>query len=102
MTTEEENIEICEKLLGWARCKTAGPDSWWHIKGPCCHSDRDRNLAPAFTDWHGAGLILDALQTSEHIAAGRLCTDLAHILVDGQLNPLAIRSAALAYIRSAT
>jgi hypothetical protein len=110
MTTDEENSEICLKLLGLKRVGTRycipGPNEIvWSIPSEMI----TRSGTPAFTTWAEAGMILEAL------AAKDVPFDLYQ---DGQWNvgfygllkkrttptcdtgPLAIRAAALAYIRS--
>lgn len=108
-----ENELICEKLLGWKRRvpdeqQGAAPDLIWLRPfgfGGLDISDR----TPSFTSWADAGLILEAF------AARDVACDLYQ---DGEWSigfygkhskchtrasetgPLAVRSAALAYIRS--
>ncbi len=59
MTTEEENLLICERLLGWRICKGVIPA---YVIRPeneeiCGTAERP----PKFDSWDEAGLILDAL-----------------------------------------
>jgi hypothetical protein len=103
-----ENALICEKLLNWNRC-TDRECTAWIITGDGEHW----YSTPSFTTWLEAGLLLDSL-------ARVSCEwDIHTSAVDGfsaqvdiwpgsvkistdwfDTAPLAIRAAALAYIRS--
>ncbi len=104
-STHQDNELICRLLLGWTR----SGENW---------SYRDENGqwytgTPSFTTWAEAGLILDAL------AARGISYDLSHTktedglmrfgvvvwipkrhTVDADALPVAIRVAALAYIKA--
>jgi hypothetical protein len=109
MTTDEENSEICLKLLGWKRVGTRycipGPNEIvWSIPSEMI----TRSGTPAFTTWAEAGLILEALSSTEPTLVysegkwdcygGDPYESFFHAYAD--TGSLAIRSAALAYIRS--
>ena len=115
LSTDAENELICEKLLNWKRCPSAGEQQWY-----CNYDRRDPAsgpfltvVTPSFTTWAEAGLILEAMTAAKvewdiHTAqvggssvqvvlwhcSRRIPTD----WIDSA--PLAIRSAALEYIRS--
>lgn len=103
---KEQNELICEKLLGWKQSSILG---YW-FPSPC-HVGTLKT--PSFTTWADAGLILDA------ITAAKIEWDVHTASVDGlsvqvvlwrgsrrmptswlDSAPLAIRAAALEYIRS--
>jgi hypothetical protein len=112
MTTQEENELICEKLLGWKpeRRTVAGlvHVAWWD-RGP---GRSDTETTPCFTTWVDAGLILDAmkdiaLQPMLYFHGGgcdrwecSFATLSGASLYFGNTGPLAIRAAALEYIKS--
>jgi hypothetical protein len=113
MTTDEENELICLKLLGWRRRDPAECRGKWQI-----HPDRFYdmpNTTPIFTTWADAGLILDALRGKgmvvhffsemnkfhvETFARDSESSRIGLFDADASTGPLAIRSAALEYIRS--
>lgn len=119
MNTHAENELICEKLLGWERCQHPECDGWWHAGMTCNYAPgavqenrRTRDI-PSFTTWAGAGLILEAMGRNHHIDFGKnshgegrwFCAfeDTSNIPVGedyAETGPLAIRAAALEYIRS--
>lgn len=100
-----ENELICERLLGWSRIPPPEGVICWD-KG-----DTHTSRTPSFTTWAEAGMILDAL-----VRAGQRPDvsyyDRWYSFVDANCRegdefpdahdsgPLAIRAAALAYIRS--
>lgn len=101
MTEQAENELICEKLLGWK----PSPDScnrWIDSRGAFIH------VTPTFTTWAEAGLILDALRPTAPTLSysegkwdcfgGDPYKDFFHAYAE--TGPLAIRAAALEYIRS--
>jgi hypothetical protein len=103
-----ENEAICETLLGWKRSSIVG--HWFPSQE---HAGTVRT--PSFTTWADAGLILDALtQKERHFidvgntpSTGGQIWQIAihargHTVRKEYLStgPLAIRAAALAYIRS--
>jgi hypothetical protein len=107
LSTDQENELICEKLLGWKRATSmlvAKPDFIWmdgHV----------RRKTPRFTAWADAGLILEALAARKaYPVVGRCatvwtCTAHTKPRMDeatgcDESGPLAIRAAALEYIRS--
>lgn len=123
LSTQAENELICDRLLGWKRCPSCGEQQWY-----CNYDLRDPTsgpfrtlVTPSFTTWAEAGLILEAFE-SLHI--GRAiswqthhsgdCRDRHHASLEWGIGehaskfaqgvaaaaPLAIRAAALAYIRS--
>jgi len=98
-----ENELICEKLLGWKRL----------IYTTCILWERPPNgvtETPSFTTWADAGLILDEFESrapAERVdsvnyrsVAGEQMKKLGVLLSRGELRPLAIRAAALDYVRS--
>jgi hypothetical protein len=94
-----ENEVICEKLLGWNRSSIVG---YWFPSQE--HAGTVRT--PSFTTWGDAGLILDALASKGampgvHFNRGDWFAehdgDYGNAFVSG---PLAVRAAALEYIRS--
>lgn len=96
-----ESYLICEKLLGWHKCL---PDS----KGWRNSFDWEESEdTPDFSSWGQAGLILDALQTKGVITSIQFTTA-GYCAIDSVSSdppaieniPLAIRTAALKYIRS--
>jgi hypothetical protein len=96
-----ENELICEKLLGWTRSKVHG---YWFRD----HGDHQSGLSvstPTFNSWYHAGVILDALKAKDCIVSiqfagnGGYCA-VNHVSADDKPMPLAIRAAALEYIRS--
>ena len=114
MKTEEENNElICEKLLGWHRFTSEGETIGW---GRLSQDTLATSVsAPAFTTWATAGLILDALRAkgmTVHIFSERYkfhvemfdsdseSAKMNFFEADADKAPLAIRAAALEYIRS--
>lgn len=111
MTEQEENELICEKLLGWE--KHIPKDGVWGGDWLCPLETWMKGGTPTFTDWASAGLILEALAAKglpfdlyqdgdwtvgfyakkhARLAIGRI--------PNSATGPLAIRAAALAYIRS--
>jgi len=105
-STDAENELICEKLLGWRKCSTFGAQcAGWTRPDSAAHSDN----TPDFTTWAEAGLILDALSsrsvdpTLEYSDGKWDCyggdpfESFIHAYRD--TGPLAIRAAALEYIR---
>jgi hypothetical protein len=102
-----ENELICTKLLGWTRCEGGpiDPCNGWAFPSEPFHVE----ATPSFTTWADAGLILEALDDA----------GLAWVLANGpegdfecrvfnacdyhcyaETAPLAVRNAALVYIRS--
>jgi hypothetical protein len=109
MTEQAENELIAEKLLGWKSFKTPA-SIWWVLP-----SGRKQFFTPTFETWAEAGLILEALTQKERHFIDVWNTP----STDGQVwqiaiqarghtvrnyyrstGPLAIRSAALAYLRA--
>ncbi len=103
MTTEGENELICEKLLGWERI-TSGEATGFFFPSPSAIACD----APSFTDWASAGLILEALD-NEGLAwtfgngpeGDFECrvSNACDIHIYAETGPLAVRAAALAYLR---
>lgn len=105
LTPEELNAEnalICEKLLGWKQSSIKG---YWYPNDEHAGSV----TTPTFHSWYHAGLILEAFATRD--VAFDLYQDgewsigfygkhtKCHTRAS-KTGPLAVRSAALAYIRS--
>lgn len=110
MNTQEENELICEKLLGWRRLTHNGV-TWWEVPSTAGEFQPCVLVTPSFTTWAEAGLILDALQVAgqepdlwnvdaywyvQASTVGQPYEDIPHALTA----PLAIRAAALAYIKA--
>ncbi len=108
-----ENALICEKLLGWQRRDHNG-GTWWELPSPSGEYAPSQFKPLAFTTWAEAGLILEKLDCFDIYHTNQYWT-LAisaqrrqgmtqtvprpfegHSEVSG---PLAIRAAALAYIK---
>lgn len=100
-TEMAENVRICEKLLGWTRSLKINNVQMWHEAPQGIYT-------PSFDTWAEAGLIMDAL------AKDRIPFDLyqdgkwdvvfyskyvTHGMRASDTGPLAIRAAALEYIR---
>lgn len=114
MTEQEENELICSKLLGWKRVGYMPDKSFsWLVAPELIQRD-----TPSFTTWAETGLILDAL--SKKASGGDYVVTVSYRIGDGcwyayytpwsrqrvaiqngATGPLAIRAAALAYIRAA-
>jgi hypothetical protein len=97
-----ENELICEKLLGWKKAPWFGgwAGNWDRPDGGMCAG------TPSFTTWAEAGLILDALNVRYDNAEVRGELSMLWIAKAGEhaaagdTGPIAIRAAALGYIRS--
>lgn len=105
-----ENALICEKLLGLTKhCAAASCPDWRTADGKRFWSN------PTFDNWSDAGLILDALREKALVTMTQLrdgvpqrCTIVTGIEFGnegihkgfGGTSPLAIRAAAIEYIRS--
>jgi len=111
MTSQEENELICEKLLGWklGGRNRFGTKMW--LDNPYGDDGAQWNtvVTPSFDTWAEAGLILDALSAAG-IRAGLENLPSDHwafrifkgaVFQFGTTGPLAIRTAALEYIKSA-
>ncbi len=98
MSEQEENELICEKLLGWTAWQEPGKALQWKQL-----FDDGRgwtiNDTPSFTDWASAGLILDWLMTNIGPELEHVRDEVAFSIRHRKLTPLAVRSAALAYLR---
>lgn len=109
MTEQEENELICEKLLGWTRItdprvSLASDQPRWHTPEVAYAVP-----TPAFTTWNSVGLILEALAARGvylHIEgypsywSVRLeNTRGRQVEEEAKTGPLALRSAALAYLK---
>lgn len=110
MTEQEENVLICEKLLGWEKHPDPDIVGWWRPPDGGAFISLIHKEFPTFIDWAGAGLILEALQLKGyinlHVRIGYWRIEAGAIDSDKELGPfatgpLAIRAAALAYIRDA-
>jgi hypothetical protein len=98
-----ENELICEKLLGWTPCLrriTDGAREWKT-------QESKYFLTPSFTTWADAGLILDALPKELEYIVGYCdiekqwyCGQAVGADTYADTGPLAVRAAALEYIRS--
>jgi hypothetical protein len=108
LSTQAENEIICEKLLGWKRVSsTATRSAYWREP-----SGGERLNTPTFTSWAEAGLILEALrarglvcelQAREKEYWFGICWPISDNYVYDcreDTGPLAIRTAALVFIRS--
>lgn len=102
----QENELICEKLLGWEKIYAAGVTTErarWNDK---ILSGSQWPLTPCFINWADAGLILEATRHKQpilyvHDAYSRWEASLAgQRSCHADTGPLAIRAAALAYIRA--
>lgn len=101
MNTQQENELITERLLGHkliSRSPDNGSAVW--------DNSYSTFTTPAFTDWQGAGLILDAL-AAQTIAVESVTPSLwacrifkSCAFAHGKTGPLAVRSAALDYLRA--
>jgi hypothetical protein len=102
-----QNELICEKLLGWKRRSEGSSllDNYWRRP-----TGADQLNTPTFTTWAEAGLILDGLVNRGSFpkiqvtvfqeipwVVEMVAQDIRHV---GESGPLAIRGAALEYIRS--
>lgn len=100
LSTKQENALICEMLLGFKK----------HCDEPDCLDWRTADgkrywKSPSFTTWADAGLILDAFKAKDCIVSLQFAGKGGYCAVnDVSANdtplPLAIRAAALKYIRS--
>jgi hypothetical protein len=100
-----ENELICEKLLQWRLLGRSGSSmTIWSLP-----NGRDgRQGTPSFTTWADAGLILDALTINRvvfdvyHHDEDFMCSfgGMPVTISSATTGPLAIRAAALEYIRS--
>lgn len=99
-----ENEAICEKLLGWKRSSVI---EYWYPSQD--HAGARRT--PSFTTWADAGLILEALDAKMiGVEVGNFANFDEHWYCDfeglapptpkARTAPLAVRAAALVYIRS--
>jgi hypothetical protein len=110
LSMQTESELICEKLLGWdkARVRGDGTVERWHIG---TGSNYRSSATPSFTTWADAGLILEAFAP----LGGSVVMYVPHHehhwscsppggrdvpVTDADTGPLAIRAAALEYIRS--
>lgn len=97
-----EDVLIVEKLLGWKRA--GDPDVPLWLK-PATETRREEQwYTPSFTTWAEAGLILEALGhelelTKIHPCGGRWAFSIGAMTRFDTSGPLAIRAAALEYIR---
>lgn len=97
MSEQEENELICERLLGWKRKNVNWSQSFswvWDING------HTRKATPTFTTWSEAGLVLDWLMSVVGPGLESVRHDLSWKIQWRQLTPLAIRAAALEYIKA--
>jgi hypothetical protein len=103
--TQRENELICEKLLGWIAWQEPGESLGW--KNLKAHPGEILDT-PDFSDWAEAGLILDALSSADptlgHSEGKWDCygddpyESFFHAYAD--TGPLAIRAAALEYLKA--
>jgi hypothetical protein len=96
-----ENALICEKLLGFKRhCDKPGCLDWRIASGQRYWGN------PTFTTWADAGLVLDALINLGigvdvgNSGGGWYCDIYSGLVPSESTGPLAVRAAALQYIRS--
>jgi hypothetical protein len=106
MTTQEENEQIMEKLLGWHKDQFG---DWWRNDPEAINWMADAKKLPTFTTWAEAGLILDAFAKAGFRRIGLVmdresCAVFErgreHIEGYGADLPAAIRAAALAYLET--
>lgn len=105
MNEQAENELIAEKLLGWRRLPIPGESGLGWKRPNDSELYRD---TPTFTTWDEAGLIFDRMaphaQDRSHVPGGAngrwFHEHIAEAALVGELRPDAIRTAALAYIRS--
>lgn len=98
-STQAENELIVQRLLGWER-RDGGEIYPW-IRGT------EWLTTPTFTTWHDCGLIMEALSKLEcktavgdkSISGSWWCT-VDHVCELRTTGPLAVRAAALSYLRS--
>lgn len=99
-----QNELICEKLLGWRLLGRSGScDTIWSLP-----NGRDgRQGTPSFTTWAEAGLILEALPKEHEYVVGYCdidkqwyCGQAVGSDTYALTGPLAIRAAALEYIKA--
>lgn len=98
-----ENALICEKLLGWTQSSVKG---YWYPN----QTQAGSVSTPKFTGWYHAGLILDALaKAGQRPDLGHYADGEWHCMINATdecetvmftTGPLAIRDAALEYVRS--
>jgi hypothetical protein len=120
MTTQEENVAICERLLKWKRARISGLGvHLWHAKPYGDDGEQwVETPTPSFDTWADAGLILDAwiavgndydiegtVTETRNAMSARLRQIKGTSYVgdfggDSETAPLAIRAAALEYIKS--
>jgi hypothetical protein len=100
-----ENELICEKLLGWSKAQWFGDwaGNWNRPDGGMCAG------TPSFTHWAEAGLILDAFAKNDiafdvyqdgEWSVGFYGKHTKCHTRASETGPVAIRAAALAYVRS--
>jgi hypothetical protein len=113
MSQQEENALICEKLLGWVNPTYKTEIPAWVVPSKDGEYQPTRFETPSFATWAEAGLILEALdKKDEDIEVGNgvkngvsgwYCRVSLRSINDAPFcntAQLAIRAAALAYIRS--
>jgi hypothetical protein len=94
----EANEQICAKLLGWTPSDGGWLKNDGYMYGGCG--------TPSFTTWAEAGLILDALINLGigvdvgNSGGGWYCDIYSGLVPSESTGPLAVRAAALQYIRS--
>lgn len=104
-----ENELICEKLLGWYKWFPRGQQ--WAGRWADKHHQFMAYSTPSFDNWADAGLIMDALDAKNlGVEVGNYANLDEHWYCDieslgppvnkASTAPLAVRAAALAYIRS--
>ena len=103
-STQAENERICSELLGW-ELKRAGPAGfdWWELPSS---DEMPTTDTPTFTTWHDCGLILEAFEAKHfgmtlHTSGKKDWNlDVWEDTSRHETGPLAVRAAALSYLRS--
>lgn len=108
-----ENELICTKLLGWGKCEHIA-----HISGLFHTPAGKHEEVPSFTTWADAGLVLEAwtaanndydiegtstehgLKISARLRQIKGISYVSDFVGYGETAPLAVRAAAIKYIRS--
>lgn len=105
---EQAENELIMIWLGWRKHPDPELHGWWAPPGKNAFMSHIHAEFPTFTTWHDCGLILEALRANDLMATVVVLPDdttcYAHIGLGEKSHaatgPLAIRSAALSYLRS--
>jgi hypothetical protein len=116
VSQQEENDLICEKLLGWKKVLPSvwpDPAIWSEQLTP--NTGRGGMETPTFTAWAEAGLILEAVAKTDRTYTINLSSNASDgscwefviffrasepVRAFAETGPLAIRAAALAYLKA--